>query len=172
MSHLPVNHPLRPLYRLLAALCGLYVLLFGIIAFTQTAGLDTFAQDGLPWVLGLKANRAFALLSIVAGIVLVGAAVIGRNVAHYVHLAGAVVFLVAGMAMMTLLRTDLNFLGFTMSTCIMSFVIGLLLGLAGLYGQVGTREQRDREEAFRHGAGPDPESHVLGAENVPRSQEA
>jgi hypothetical protein len=169
MSHLPVNHPMRPLYRLLAALCGLYVLLFGAIAVTQTAGMDLFARHGLPWVLGLKANRAFALLSIVAGIIIVGGALIGRNLDRYVNLTGAVVFIVAGMAMMTLLRTELNVLGFTMATCIMSFIIGLLLGLAGLYGRVGSREQDHREEAFRHGVGSDPESHALGADNVPRS---
>ncbi|GAA1815898.1 hypothetical protein GCM10009682_40940 [Luedemannella flava] len=169
MSHLPVNHPMRPLYRLLAALCGLYVLTFGALALARTADLALFAQDDLPWVLGLKANRAFALLSIVAGIVIVIGALVGRNVDRYVNLTGSVAFIGAGIVMMTLLRTDLNVLGFTMATCVMSFIIGLLLGLAGLYGQVGTREQERREEAFRHGEGSDPETHPLGAENVPRS---
>jgi hypothetical protein len=172
MSHLPVNHPLRPLYRLLAGLCGIYVLAFGVIALARTADQDLFARDGLPWVLGIQGNQAFALLSIVVGAVLLVSAVIGRNVDRYVNLAGAVIFLAAGMVMMTLLRTDLNFFGFTMATCVVSFVIGLLLGLSGLYGRVGSREQARREEAFRHGAAPDPEHHALGAENVPRSQPA
>ena len=42
------------------------------------------------------------------------------------------------MAMMTLLQTDLNLLGFTMATCIVSFVIGLVLLTAGLYGKTGS----------------------------------
>jgi hypothetical protein len=67
--------------------------------------------------------------------------------------------MVSGMAMMTLLQTDLNVLGFTMSTCVVSFVIGIVLGLAGLYGRVGTAEEDAREERFRHG-GADPEEHV------------
>lgn len=170
MSHLPINHPLRPLYRILAGLCGAYVLIFGIVALTRTADLDLFTHEGLPWVLGLKANRAFAILSLVAGAVLVFGAFVGRNIDHWINLVGGVLFLVAGMVMMALLRTDLNLLGFTMATCIASFIIGALLATAGLYGQVGSREQELREELFRHGQGPDPEHHVLGAENVPRGQ--
>ena len=145
-SHLPVNHQLRPLYRVLAALCGLYVLAFGIGAVAHAGGADGrsassraetpfFGHDGLPTVLGLRGNRAFALLSIVAGLVLVAAAVVGGTVDRWVNLVGGVVFLSAGMAMMTLLQTDLNPLGFTMTTCIVSFAIGLVLFAAGLYGR-------------------------------------
>ena len=42
-------------------------------------------------------------------------------------------------------------LGFTMSTCIVSFIIGLVLFTAGLYGKIGTAEDIRQEEAFRHG---------------------
>jgi predicted PurR-regulated permease PerM len=31
MAHTPVNHPLRPFYRVLSGLVGLYVVLFGIL---------------------------------------------------------------------------------------------------------------------------------------------
>ena len=134
-SHLPVNHHLRPLYRVLAALCGLYVLVFGISAVAQAADIGFFAHEGVPTVLGLRGNRAFALLSIVAGLALVAAAFVGGTVDRWVNLVGGVVFLAAGMAMMTVLQTDLNLLGFTMTTCIVSFVIGLVLFAAGLYGR-------------------------------------
>jgi hypothetical protein len=134
-DHLPINHHLRPLYRALAALCGLYVLAFGIGAVAHAAGFDFFAREGLPTVLGLRANRAFALLSIAAGLTVVAAAVVGGNIDRWINLGGGAVFLFAGMAMMTLLQTDLNLLGFTMTTCIVSFVIGLVLFAAGLYGR-------------------------------------
>jgi hypothetical protein len=134
-SHLPVNHHLRPLYRVLAALCGLYVLIFGIAAVAQTAESTLFAHDGTPTVLGLRGNRAFALLSIVAGLVVIAAAVVGGMIDRWVNLVGGVVFLAAGMATMTLLQTNLNLLGFTMTTCIVSFAIGLVLFAAGLYGR-------------------------------------
>jgi hypothetical protein len=54
MAHIPINHHLQPFYRVLAGLCGLYVLVFGIVGLVQTRGLDTFAQEGLPSVLGCR----------------------------------------------------------------------------------------------------------------------
>jgi hypothetical protein len=167
MSHLPINHHLQPLYRVLAGACGLYILLFGILGLIQTGEHDFLAQDGLPSVLGLRANGAFASLSIVAGIVILVGAVIGRSIDRWINLVGGVLFVVAGMAMMTLLQTDLNVLGFTMSTCIVSFVIGLVLFTAGLYGRVGSAREERREENFRHG-GIDPEEHAWNFEGGPK----
>ncbi len=153
MAHFPINHHLLPLYRTAAGLAGLYVLVFGIAGTVQTRGLGFFAQHGLPAVLGLHTNRAFAILSIVAGAVLLGGALIGGMLDQRLNVVLAFVFLIAGFAMMVLLRTSLNFLGFSMSTCIVSFIIGLVLLTAGLYGKVGTDEDVEREEAFRHQPG-------------------
>ncbi|WP_344075619.1 DUF4383 domain-containing protein [Luedemannella helvata] len=168
--HLPVNHPLRPLYRVLAGLAGLYVLIFGIVGFTKTSGMAFFAQDDLPHAMGLKTNRAFALLSIIVGVVIVVGALIGRNVDHLINLAGGVVFLLAGMIMLTLLRTNVNFLGFDVSTCIVSFIIGGVMATAGLYGKVGTPEQAAMEEGFRHGT-PDPTDHKWKFHGPPKDPE-
>jgi hypothetical protein len=154
MGHFPINHPLLPLWRVLAALAGLYVLAFGIVGVIQTGGLPFFAQQNLPAVLGLHTNRAFAILSIVAGVVLFGGAIIGGMLDQRLNVVLAFVFLGAGFAMMVLLRTDLNLLGFSMSTCIVSFIIGLVLLTAGLYGKVGSEADVRSEEAFRHGASP------------------
>ena len=172
MAHIPVNHHLQPFYRAVAGLVGIYILVFGIAAVVQTRGLDMFAQEDLPSVLGLHANRAFGILSIVAGLIVLGGAFIGGNVDHWINLIGAGVFLVAGMAMMTLLETDLNVLGFSIATCIVSFGIGLVLLTAGLYGKTGSAADVRREEAFRHGQGPDPDTgHPLTAPNPPHGQE-
>jgi Domain of unknown function (DUF4383) len=160
MTHIPINHHLRNLYRTLAGLCGAYILLFGIIGFVQTGGLDMFAQEGLPSVLGIRANRGFAIISIVAGLIIIAGAVIGKNLDHFINIGGGVLFLLAGMTMMTLMQTNLNFLGFTMTTCIVSFIIGMTLFAAGLYGKTGTGKQAAAEERFRHGATPDPEEHT------------
>ncbi len=134
-SHLPVNHPLRPLYRVLVALVGAGIVVFGIVGFTRTRGTALFAQEHLPWVLGLRTNLAFALLSIVSGVVLVVCALIGRNFDFRVNLLGGLLFMVVGMVMLGLLRTDVNFLGFSMTNCIVSFVIGTVVFAAGLYGR-------------------------------------
>ena len=134
-SHLPVNHPLRPLYRVLVALIGAGIVVFGIVGYTRTRGGALFAQEHLPWVLGLRTNLAFALLSIVSGAVLVVCAVIGRNLDFRINLLGGLLFMVIGMLMLGLLRTDVNFLGFSMTNCVASFVIGTVVFAAGLYGR-------------------------------------
>jgi len=136
-THIPVNHPLRPLYRVLAALVGVYTLIFGIVGFTQTRGTALFAQDHLPWVLGLRTNLAFALLSIVSGAVLLVSAIIGRNIDYVINVIGGVVFMVVGMLMLGLLQTDANFLGFTVTNCIVSFILGTVVFTSGLYGRTG-----------------------------------
>lgn len=151
MSHFPVNHPLRPLYRTLAALIGLYVLVFGIVGVIQTSGTSLFAR-GDTYALGLRTNLAFALASIVAGLVLLAAFVIGRNVDRTVNQWGGVAFMAAGTAMMTVVRTDeLNVLNFSIRTVIVSFGIGMALFTAGLYGRSGSGEDAKAVELVRHG---------------------
>lgn len=150
MAHLPVNHPVRPLTRVLGALIGLYILIFGIAGLADTWGASFFDR-GEHWVLGLRTNPAFSVLSILAGAVLVAGAAYGRNVDHFINLVGGVGFLLAGIVMMTLLRTDGNLLNFAMPNCIVSFLIGLALLYAGMYGKTGPRELADAEDLLRHG---------------------
>lgn len=150
MAHLPVNHPTRPLYRVLEAVIGLYILVFGIAGLIVTWD-QSFFDLGEHWVLGLQSNPAFSLLSIAAGAVLLGGAIYGRNVDHFLSLAGSGVFLVAGLVMMTLLRTEANLLNFAMVNCIVSFLIGLALLLAGMYGKTGPPEFAAVEERLRCG---------------------
>jgi Domain of unknown function (DUF4383) len=137
-EHLPVNHPLRPVYRVLAGLVGAYSLVFGIVGVAQTQGTAVFAQTDLPMALGLRTNPAFAYLSILAGAVLVVTTVIGRNLGYFVNIAGGLLYMVVGLLMLALLRTDANYLGFTMTTVIVSFILGTVVFAAGLYGRTGT----------------------------------
>jgi hypothetical protein len=150
MAHLPVNHPAQPVYRVLSGLIGLYVLAFGISGLAQTWGL-AFFDRGDNWALGLQTNPAFSLLSTVAGAVILGGALVGRNVNHFISLWGSTVFLLAGVVMMALLETQANLLNFAMANVIVSFLIGLGLLLAGLYGKVGPLELEEAEDHFRHG---------------------
>jgi hypothetical protein len=151
MSHIPVNHPLRTFYRLLAALVGVYVLIFGIVAFANTRGLPTFEQHHLPWTFGLRTNLAFAIISMVAGVVILVAAVIGRNVDRFINVVGGVAFMLMGALMMVLMETDANFLGFSMVNCVVSFIIGTVLFTAGLYGKTGSEHVARAEELARTG---------------------
>src|SRR5688572_11031348 len=112
MVHIPINHPLQPFYRALAGLVGAYILTFGIVGVVRTRNVPTFEQDELPYVLGLHANRAFAILSIVAGAIVLIGAFIGGEVDERINLFGSGVFFIAGLAMLVVERTELNFLGF------------------------------------------------------------
>jgi hypothetical protein len=150
MSHIPINHPLRSFYRVLAVLAGIYVLVFGIVAFARTKGTALFGQDDLVWALGLRSNLGFALLSIVAGAIIIVAAVIGRNIDRFVFIWGGIAFMAIGMLSLILIRTDANFLGFSLVNCIVSMLIGAVLYSAGLYSRTGTDEEAEAEELVRH----------------------
>jgi hypothetical protein len=163
MAHTPVNHPLGRFYRVVAGLVGAYILLFGIVSVARTWGDDLFAREDT-WELGLRTNLAFGILSIVAGTVIVLAAIIGGNLPHLVNLYGGWVFLGAGMFMLLLLQTDANVLNFSVTTCVVSFLIAMALLTAGLYGKVGPPDAAAAEEAFRHFAGPDPAPSRLATE--------
>jgi hypothetical protein len=136
---IPVNHPLRPFYRFLAALAGLYVLIFGIVALTKTRGMTPFSQapNNNAWALGLRANLGFAIISIIAGAIVLVGAMIGRNVDRHINTYGGLAFMIVGMAMLLLLQTNADFLAFSMSNCVASFIIGTVLFSAGLYGKTG-----------------------------------
>jgi hypothetical protein len=136
MSHIPTDHPLRPTYRVIGGLTGVWLLVFGALGLSATRGGDWFGQGD--WTaMGLPTNRAFAAISVVAGLIVLGAAVVGRNVDRSVNLWGGIGFLVAGTVMMALSHTALNVLNFSVVTSIASYVIGFVLLTAGLYGKVG-----------------------------------
>jgi hypothetical protein len=136
MSHIPVNHHLRPLYRVLAAFAAIYLVVFGVTGLAQTSGHSLFARDAV-FALGLRTNLAFAIASVVAGAAVLLAVFVGRNVDATLNTWGGIAFMAAGLAGLALLRTDLNVLNFSLATVIVSFVIGVLLFSAGLYGRSG-----------------------------------
>jgi hypothetical protein len=148
LLHLPINHRLRPLYRFLAGLTGLYVLVFGIVGAAVSRGHPFVTRDHI-YALGLRTNLAFAVLSIIVGAIVLLGVIVGRNVDHILNLVGGLVFLLAGMFMLILLQTDLNLLNYTVSTSVVSFIIGLVLFTAGLYSRVGSREETEAEERRR-----------------------
>jgi hypothetical protein len=148
MPHFPVNHPARPLYRILAGLVGLYILVFGVYGVFETWG-DGLFDRGSNWALGLRTNLAFSLVSVVFGVVLMIGASRRGNLGHYMNLTAGVVFLVTGILMMAVLQTSANFLNFSMSTVLVSLLFGLILLATGLYDRVGTDEHAAEERRRR-----------------------
>jgi hypothetical protein len=155
MAHIPVNHPLRPLYRTIAGLIGLYVLVFGILGLVETWGGPLFERDGT-WVLGLRTNLAFSFMSVVFGAIIVFGALHRGNLGHYMSLTIGVIFMLAGLGMMAFMQTDLNVLNFSMSTAIVSLIFGLLFLATGLYDKVGSPEDAHAENHYRHSAASAP----------------
>lgn len=150
MSHIPVNHPLRPLYRAIASLVGIYLVIFGVVGAISSAGDGAFARGDIG-ALGLRTNLAFSIASLAAGAVILLAVVVGGGIYYLMGVWGGVAFLVVGIAMLALLNTDLNVLNFSVATVIVSFIIGMVLFSAGMYGRSGSPEQAQAEEAVRHG---------------------
>jgi hypothetical protein len=159
LAHIPINHHTRPLYRALAAVAGLYLVAFGIVAFAKTAGMDALAQDGLPKILGQQANPAASILAIVFGAVILVVVVIGRNWDHYVNFWLGQFLLVIGLAELCVLRTDANILGYTMTNVIVVFIIAIVILAEALYGKVGDPDMVERERAFAERAAPETATH-------------
>jgi hypothetical protein len=145
MSHIPVNHHLRPFYRMLTGLAGIYLIVFGAVGIGRTAGSALFARADVS-VLGLRTNLAFAIASVVAGAVILLSVFVGRNVDAKVGVWGGIAFMAAGLAMLAVLQTDLNG-AFSLGTVIVSFLIGMVLFSAGLYVRSGPAAPARVEEA-------------------------
>ncbi|MGR6317119.1 DUF4383 domain-containing protein [Micromonospora soli] len=149
MAHIPVNHPARPIYRVLSGLIGLYILIFGVFGTFLTWGDGLFSRDG-NWALGLRTNLAFSLVSVVFGAFLLIGASRRTNLGHYMNLTAGAVFLLTSILMMAVLQTPANFLNFSMSTVIVSMLFGLILLGTGLYDKIGSAEHAEDERRRRN----------------------
>ncbi|MBF9129239.1 DUF4383 domain-containing protein [Plantactinospora sp. S1510] len=146
MSHNPVNHPARPIYRAIGGLTGVYLVLFGVLGIVETSGGEFFAQDDT-LVLGQGTNLGNSVLSIVLGLVILAATLIGRNVDVALNKPLGYALMALGAAALAVLRTDANYLNFSVATSIVVMILGLVLLMAGMYGKVGSD---DEARAFEH----------------------
>ncbi len=150
MAHNPVNHPLRPIYRAIAGIIGVYLIAFGILGLILTADEGLFGRAG-DRVLGQGTNLFWSIVSILLGILVLAATVVGRNidVAVYTYLGWAV--LVVGTYCLAAIRTDANFLDFSVATVIVTYLIGLALILAGYYVKTAPIEETSAPRQVREG---------------------
>jgi hypothetical protein len=132
MAHFPINHPARPIYRVISGLIGLYFVVFGIV------GL--FAGDR---VFGQGTNAANSVLSIVIGAVVLVAVVVGRNIDAAVSKWTGYALMALGLATLAFLRTDANVLDHTVATSVVWMVLGITLMVAGMYSRVGSDDERE-----------------------------
>jgi cytochrome bd-type quinol oxidase subunit 2 len=143
MAHTPINHPLRPLYRALSAIVGIYLIVFGVVGFITTPG----ARGR---VLGQGANLPWCVVSLILGVIVLIATLVGRNLDIKVDQYLGWGLVAIGTYELALNRTDANFLHFTVSTVIVTYISALILILSSLYGKVGTDEDARAEQAAAH----------------------
>ena len=104
---------------------------------------------------GLSTNAVLSTISVVVGLILIGAAVVGGNTSANVNAVVGALFLVSGFANMCVLRTSWNVLNFSMANVIFSFVVGLALLTFGFYGRVSGGLPADNPYyRARHGRDP------------------
>lgn len=140
MAHFPVNHPLRPTYRALGGLIGLYLVIFGAIGAIESSGDEFFAQNGTG-AFGQGTNLGYSVIAIAAGLIILIGTALGRNIDAVINKWGGYAFMALSLAELAVLRTDANYLNFTVPTVIVTMVLGLVLFMAGLYGKVGSDEE-------------------------------
>jgi hypothetical protein len=145
--HTPVNHPLRPFYRTLAALAGVYLVVFGVLGLVATGDAKAVGRSDAT-VLGQHTNVTFAAICLVLGVIVLAGLLIGRNLDVTVNTYLGWGLISVGTLSMLFSHTDLNVLNFSISTCVVSYIAGLVLVTAGLYGKVGAGRPRGE----RHGA--------------------
>jgi hypothetical protein len=150
MAHNPVNHPLRPLYRALSALTGAYLVLFGVVGLIVTPGHGLFGQPD-DRVLGQGANLFWSIISLILGAIVLIGVVIGRNLDVEINKYLGWGLLVIGSYELAASRTDANFLKFTISTVVVTYLVGLVLILSGLYAKTAPPETTGAPRQAREG---------------------
>jgi hypothetical protein len=152
MAHIPINHPLRPLYRAVSGLVGVYLVVFGIVGLIVTAGDGLFGRAGHR-VLGEGANLFWSIVCLIVGAIVLATTVLGRNLDTEADKYIGWGMLVVGTYGLATARTDANVLDFTVATVVVTYLVGLLLILAGLYGKVGSEEESRAEQEAAHSPG-------------------
>jgi hypothetical protein len=150
MAHNPVNHPLRPLYRALGFVAGAYFVAFGVIGLIQTAG-DSFAGHTGVRVLGQESNMLWSIITLILGAVVVGITAVGRNLdTEGDKFIGWALLVVSAFELATN-RTDASLFGFSMSTVIVTMLVGLVLITTSLYSKVAPPSQAGAPRQAREG---------------------
>jgi hypothetical protein len=136
---------------------GAFLVVFGLVGLV--GGLRFLSTEG-ERVLGLSSNGLLSTLSVVVGLVLIGAALLGPRVASTVMMVLGCLFLLSALANLAVLRTSLNVLAFEMSNVLFSIAVGLLLFVLGGYGRVSGNLPTDSPYAHPHPDGDEaPESY-------------
>jgi hypothetical protein len=150
MAHNPVNHPLRPMYRVVGFIAGAYLVVFGIVGLIQTSGENITGSTGVR-VLGQETNLLWSIIALAAGAIVLITTAIGRNLDTEADKYLGWGLLVAGSYELAFSRTDANVFGFSIATVVVTYIVGLVLITAGLYSKVAPSSQAGAPRQVREG---------------------
>jgi hypothetical protein len=136
-----------------AVAVGGFLLVFGCVGLA--GGLDFLSTRGQQ-VLGLSSNGLLSTVSVVVGLVLLGAALLGPRAASTVMMVLGCLFLVSALANLAVLRTGRNLFAFEVSNVLFSLAVGLLLLVLGAYGRVSGNLPGDSPYAHPHARPEEP----------------
>jgi uncharacterized protein DUF4383 len=126
---------------------GGFLVAFGLVG--VAGGLRFLSTQG-ERVLGLSSNGLLSTISVVVGLVLIGAALLGPRIASTVMLVLGCLFLLSALGNLAVLRTSLNLLAFEMRNVLFSIAVGLVLLVLGAYGRVSGNLPADSPYAHPH----------------------
>jgi hypothetical protein len=135
IGHLPLNHPLRGLYRTVIAIGGVVLALFGTLWIVANG--TPIGGDGES-VLGLHGNGTFGSLCLLMGVALVVATIIGHNADHWLGFLLAALCMVIGVLDLALIRTTSQPFALSAGTCFALLVFGAVIMGASSYVGTGT----------------------------------
>jgi hypothetical protein len=150
MAHTPVNHPLRPAYRALSFLAGAYLVVFGVIGLIQTSGESFTGRNGVH-VLGQETNLLWSIIAIVVGAIVLGTTALGRNLDTEADKYLGWALLVFGSYELATSRTDAHFFGFSVSTVVVTYLVGLVLITCSLYLKTAPQSAAGAPRQVREG---------------------
>ncbi|GIF24382.1 hypothetical protein BJ973_007862 [Actinoplanes tereljensis] len=150
MAHNPVNHPLRPMYRVLGFVAGAYLVVFGIVGLIQTSG-DDFTGKSPDLVLGQGGNLLLSIISLAVGVIVLIITAIGRNLDTVGDQYLGYGLLVLGTYGLAFSRTDANVFGQDIATVIVTYIVGLALITVSLYSKVAPAAQAGAPRQVREG---------------------
>lgn len=141
-------HPIFLVHRIGALVVGLILWAFAILGFVNHPGFLT--TRGVH-VAGMTSNGLLAVISLVVGAVLIGAAVVGGRPASLVCAVAGGLFVLSGLVNLFVLYGSANYFAFTMPNVIFSLVVGLVLLSIGLYGRSSGQLPADSPYRRAHG---------------------
>lgn len=128
----PGRHRVHTVHRAGAAAIGGFLVLFAVLGLA--GGLAMLTTSGAV-VMGLTTNGLLSVISLLVGLILIGAAVRGGHLASTISMITGIGFLVSGLGNMFVLSTRMNVLAFSLANVFFSLVVGCFLLFLGAYGR-------------------------------------